>query len=815
MESASRGFAEVIVGVGDVRGPQTFHYEIPPDLRDQIRPGQLVLVPFGARQAHAVVLALANRSPVEETRQILDVIWSPRLIDALHLELARWVSAHYGAPMLDALELVAPPRLARYLASSYSPADAGDGERTVDLTPGERTALTLVRARGKASERDVLHAAGKTAANRGMQRLVRAGLVNRRLTLRFPNLASERLAIAVAPDSGTTVESRLARAPKQRELWDVLMDAGGPVPVTELLRRATASESALRGLLAKGLARIDRRWTMPYVVHAPLDQAPDGEQLDESAWNAIRASLDSDEPPAVLLQGDERDRRALYLRAVNHVVAAGRQALVIAPDGRTASALAEWLAAHAAATVADAGRARTDAQRVAFWQSARAAELDVVVGTRAVTFAPLARLGIVIVDREEDPNHKNRASPRFHVRPSAERLARLSRCALLLGAETPSVESFYRVEQEQYRFVLARSAGLLRQTDRRVGRGWGMQRPSGYVDVVDLRTTSTAGRYRVITRPLLEALRETLESRGRAVLYVNRRGRAALTVCRDCGHVFHCERCSAGLVHHAEADALLCHMCNWRAGIPHDCPSCGGRRLRLWGYGSEAVAEAVARLLPKARVARIDSDRSDREVQVAVRAFARAAGVDILVGTQRLLTFGDQLRAPLLGIVQADIGLQFPDFLAPERVFLTLMRLRRLVTGGDGEARTLVQTLMPRHHVIEAFRAGSYVHFFRTEIGHRMDERLPPFRPLAHVSFGHRSHERAEDEARRARRELETVMAASGPLDAEILGPAPSPIHRRRGEYRWQMLLFGADVHRLLPLFHRGWTVDVDPMDLT
>ncbi len=814
MESANAGFAEVVVGVGDVRGPQTFHYEIPPDLRDQIRPGQLVLVPFGARQAHAVVLALANRSPVEETRQILDVIWKPCLIDALHLELARWVSARYGAPILDALELVAPPGLARYLDSSYLPVGSGD-ERMADLTAGERTALTFVRAQGEASERDILRAAGKTATRRGMQRLVRAGLVNRRLTLRFPEPAAERLAVGVAPDSDEAVESRLARAPKQRELWDVLMDAGGPLPVAELLGRATASEASLRGLVANGLARIDRRWTRPYVVHAPLDQASDGEEVDESAWNAIRASLDSDETPAVLLQGDERDRRALYLRAVNHVVAAGYQALVIAPDARTASALAEWLAAHATATVADAGRARTDAERVAFWQSARAAELDVVVGARAATFAPLSRLGVVIVDREEDPNHKHRSSPRFHVRPSAEQLARLSRCALVLGAETPSVAGFYRVEQEQYRFVLARSAELLRQTDRRVGRGWGMQRPSGYVDVIDLRETSTAGRYRVITRPLLQALRETLNDRGRAVLYVNRRGRAALTVCRDCGHVFQCERCSAGLVHHAEASALRCHMCNWRVRIPDECPSCGGRRLRLWGYGSEAVAEAVARLLPKARVARIDSDRPAREVQVAINAFARAAGVDVLVGTQRLLAFGDQLRAPLLGIVQADIGLQFPDFLAPERVFLSLMRLRRLVTGGDSEGRTQVQTLMPGHHVIEAFRVGSYLHFFRAEIGHRTDEGLPPIRPLARVSFGHRSDQQAEDEARRARRELETVIGASGPLDAEILGPAPNPIHRQRGQYRWQMLLFGTDVHRLLPLFHRGWKIDVDPIDLT
>ena len=342
-----------------------------------------------------------------------------------------------------------------------------------------------------------------------------------------------------------------------------------------------------------------------------------------------------------------------------------------------------------------------------------------------------------------------------------------------------------------------------------------MQRPTGYAEVVDMRHVGTAGRHGVISRPLFEALRSTLDDGGRAVLYVNRRGTAALTVCRDCGHVSGCPRCSTGLVHHRDAASLQCHVCNWREEAPSVCPTCGGHRLRLWGYGTEAVTEAVAHLFPKSRVARVDSDRPDRDVEAAVGAFRLHAGVDVLVGTQRLAGFGEALRAPLLGIVQADIGLQFPDFLAPERVFTTLMRLRRLVTGGEREGRTLVQTLMPNHHVVEALRSGSYLHFFRAELAEREAERLPPFRPVARATFAHADDARAAAEAQRARRELETIASASGPLDLEILGPAPAALHRRRGQYVWQLLLFGADARRLLPELHRGWTVDVDPIELT
>ena len=165
--------------------------------------------------------------------------------------------------------------------------------------------------------------------------------------------------------------------------------------------------------------------------------------------------------------------------------------------------------------------------------------------------------------------------------------------------------------------------------------------------------------------------------------------------------------------------------------------------------------------------------------------------------------------------MQADIGLQFPDFLAPERVFLTLSRLRHLATGGAAGTRTVVQTIMPHHHVIQALQTGSYLRFYNTELEQRRGEGLPPLRPLIKASFGHASETRAEDEARRARRELNTVLAAGSPLDIDVLGPAPAFIYRQRGQYQWQLLLQGADAEKALPLFHGGWTLDADPLDLT
>ncbi len=809
MDAAAPAYAEVIVAAGDVRGDQTFHYRVPERLLGRLHPGQLVMAPFGSRQLPGVVTALAVTSPVEETRELLQLVWEPRLIGPRQLALARWVAARYGAPLRSVLDLVAPPRLAHHLHAAYTAADA-DGPAE-DLPRAERRVLELVRERGGLSEVELRGQLGKTAATRGVARLVRQGLVNRHLSMRFPEPPAERLAVAVAPTNGELPAELLRRAPKQRALWEHLRRADGPVPVAQALREVSASRPSLQGLVDRGLARIENRWSTPYVVPASHNGSPDEGTPDPAAWSKLSGSLTCESPRAVVMQGAESDRWPLYAAAIERVAAEGRQALVVAPDAPTAAELAEWLAARVGATVAATTRARTPTQRVSLWRALRAGEIDILVGTRDATFAPLTRLGLVIVEREEDAGHKQRVAPRYHVPVCAAKLAELCGCLLVLGTETPRVATFHAVETEQARLVTTRSPEPSRSARQRAGDGW---EATGSVDVVDTRRAPSVGRFGAVSRALYEALRETLASGGRAVMYVNRRGMAALTICRTCAHIFECPRCSTGLVQHRLTRQIVCHLCNWRGAAPRRCPVCEGDRLRLWGYGSEAVAEAVAHLLPRTVVARIDSDRPAHEMDADVTAFVRGT-VQVLVGTQRLLGYGKRLRADLLGIVQADIGLQFPDFLAPERVFLTLMRLRRLTTGGDLAARTIVQTMMPEHHVLEALHTGSQLRFFRDEMDQRRRDGLPPLRPLIKAAFGHANEARAEEEARRARRELDTVLAAGPPLDLDVLGPAPAFVYRQRGQYLWQMLLQGADAERALPLFHGGWTLDADPLDLT
>ena len=809
MDRAAPAYAEVIVAAGDVRGDQTFHYRVPDDLRDRLRPGQLVMAPFGARQLAGVVTALAATSPVEETRELLQLVWEPRLIGARQLALARWVAARYGASPRSVLDLVAPPRLAHHLHAVYTAANAS--EPATDIQRGERRVLELLRERGGLSEADLRSQLGKTAATRGVTRLVRQGLVERHVSLRLPEAPTERLAVALPPPNGEPPAELLRRAPRQRALWEHLRRADAPLPVAQALREVSASRPSLEGLVNRGMARIESRWSAPYVVHGSRDRSHDDGLPDKAALSDQLGSLTCGPPRTVVIQGAESERWLLYRAAVDQVAVDGRQVLVVVPDAVAAADLAEWLADRVGLTVGVTTRARTPTQRVSLWRSLRAGEIDLLVGTRDATFAPLTRLGLVIVDRDEDAGHKHRVAPRYHAPVCAAKLAELCGCALILGTETPSVATFHALETKRARLVMAGSPEPPRPALPRGGDA-GEGRRS--VQIVDTRRAPSVGRFGAVSRALYEALRETLASGGRAVMYVNRRGTAALTICRNCAHIFECPRCSTGLVQHRQTRQIVCHICNWRGQAPRYCPVCEGDRLRLWGYGSEAVAEAVASLLPRAVVVRIDSDRSAHEMDADVMAFERGA-VQVLVGTQRLLGFGKRLRADLLGIVQADIGLQFPDFLAPERVFLTLMRLRRLAAGSDLKARTIVQTMMPEHHVLQALHTGSQQLFFQTELDQRRREGLPPLRPLIKAAFGHANEARAEEEARRARLELDTVLAAGPPLDLDVLGPAPAFVYRQRGQYQWQLLLQGQDAEKALPLFHGGWTLDADPLDLT
>jgi primosomal protein N' (replication factor Y) len=807
-------FAEVAVGAAEVRGARTFHYAVPTALDARLVPGQLVLVEFGKRHLHGVVMTRSDQCPVADPKPILDIIWDTPFLDHRRLEFARWLAGRFGASMAEAVENLLPANIARYITLYYVPRDGTPADAAAALTAAERRALDRLRADGPMSTAEIAAAIGKTVAAKGLPRMVNEGWLRRWTELELPAGGTVCASLLLSTREVDRVIVELARAPKQRALLRALANIVGPVPVKELLALAGAGHSSLKALQRAGHVRIENIYRIP--EPPPATPATAGLREAGSAdWRSLETFLDRDGHGVCVLLGDPARRIPSYVQAIEKTLAARRQALVLAPTEREARALYEQIAATLSGQVAFSGDARTPGSRVGLWRAVRAGEIDVYVGPRSAVYAPLTRLGLIIVDREEDRSYKEAAGGRVQARDATIELGRAHLCPVVLGTATPAVETFYNVESERYRFILMQSDDLLRQTRLKVGRGWGALGPAGTVGTVDMRTAPVMGHGGMLSEEFFTGLKEALAQGGKAVLLVNRRGSASMTICRECGYVFTCPDCDNRLVQHRSIESLVCHSCNHRQPAPRQCPECGAGRLRLWGHGTESVLGALRALLPLERVDRIDSNLPLEQVRAVAEGFRRGA-IRVLVGTSLLFSVEPALKADFLGIVQADIGLTFPDFTAPERVFQQLMRLRQAVLGGDLEGRMVVQSLMPDHHAIEATRIGSYLKFYRSEIAVRQEHDFPPFTRLARFIYTHREATNARTEALRLAELLNGVLAENPDGSVQLMGPAPCFRARERGAYRWHILAYGPDeqVTPLLAVPHRGWTVDVDPIDL-
>mgnify|MGYP001169517858 CR=1 FL=1 len=810
-------FVEVAVGATGVRGPRTFHYAVPARLEPRLLPGQLVLVEFGKRLLHGVVMDRTGDSPVEAPKPILDIIWDTPFLDRRSLEFARWLAGRFGASLASCIEGLLPTNIARHINIYYVPRDPAATEETTPIEPnaGERRALALLRARGPMAVAEIAAALGKTVATRGLPRLAEAGRLRRWAELQFPTGGTASASLLLSIEETDRVIAELARAPKQRELLRVLAASARPVPVADLLREANAGHSSLTALRKARHVRVENIYRLP----PPPPATPASPALRDEAggadWTAVESFLDRDGHGVSVLLGDPARRAPAYIQSIEKTLAAGLQALVLAPTEREAADLHERISAALSGQVAFTGHARTPGNRVGLWRAARAGEIDVLVGPRSAVYAPLSRLGLVIVDREEDRAYKEPRGGRIQVRDAAVELARRHLCPIILGTATPAVETFYNVETERYRLILMQSDHLLRKTRMKVGRGWGTPGPAGTVDLVDMRTAPVMGHGGMLSEPFFTTMKETLAAGGQAVLFVNRRGAASMTICRECGYVFTCPDCDNNLVQHRSLDSLVCHSCNHRRPAPRRCPDCDAGRLRLWGHGTESVTDALRALLSGQRIDRVDSNLSVEHVEAVADSFRRGA-INVLVGTSLLFRIEAAIQARFLGIVQADIGLAFPDFTAPERVFQLLTRLRGAVLGGDLDGKMVIQTLMPDHHVNQAAQIGSYLKFFRSEIEIRQAHGFPPFSRMARFILTNRDPDKARTEALRLAEQFNGVLAAEPDNGVEILGPAPCFRARERGAHRWHLLAHGpeAAIAPLLQVPHRGWTVDVDPIDL-
>ncbi|HWF86234.1 MAG TPA: primosomal protein N' [Vicinamibacterales bacterium] len=635
-------------------------------------------------------------------------------------------------------------------------------------------------------------------------------------TVRVAAITAAGLDAIGQADNSTHAASPLSA--KQRAALDLL--AGTPTGVTtpELAQRGFASDTisrlAKQGLVSVRQDRVDRD---PFSASSYEATAIDAmRQLTPEqtvACERLRALACVRAFRVALLHGvTGSGKTEIYLRLSAAVREAGRRVLMLVPEIALTPVVASLFRQTFGERVAIQHSGLSDGERHDQWQRIRRGDIDVVVGTRSAVFAPLQQVGLIIVDEEHDASYKQDESPRYNGRDVAIVRAQRADALILLGSATPSIESYHHAMGGKYdRIVL----------ERRV-----LDRPLAAVTIVDMREEYAAdGPDVILSRALRSAMQQRLERREQTLILLNRRGFATAVFCRQCAGTFDCPNCSVSLVVHGEGAArrARCHYCNYTMRVPPACPLCAGPYLDQTGFGTERVEAEVRSACPGARVARLDRDAIRRKGSLtALLSKFRDGEIDVLVGTQMIAKGHDFPRVTLVGVVSADVGLGVADFRASERTFQLLTQVSGRAGRGEQPGEAIVQTLYPDHYSIQLACRQDYAAFYEKELLFRRTMRYPPFTSIVNTIVRARTFSGAMDDAADVVQRVREADGERGEL--RVLGPAPAPIGKLRGEYRAQLLI--KSTHRkkmreaLLkaladrPELARRTTIDVDPLSV-
>ena len=734
---------------------RSYIYEVPDALAERVVPGARVVVPLRARRVVGIVTEAVSRPPSAGGVGGIDVkpiIAAPDAEPALSpslLELGRWISDYYGAPLGLALRAILPGPL-----------------------------WSVARPTG-------------------------------------PAPLAERLFVLTGNGMDSLLERdrRFKRVPKRRSAYETVEALGGSAPMSHLLRQLKLSGAVLDGLVEQGLARVERIPETRDPFAGLSTPPPPALTADQS--RVVAGILATDEP--VLIHGVTGSGKTLvYLDVLRSVVASGKGAILLVPEIALTPQTVARVRGVFGDQVAVLHSGLSDGERVDAWRALRRGERLVAVGPRSAVFAPVQRLGAIVVDEEHEPSYKQGSAPRYHARDVAAQRAQLEGggARLILGSATPSLETLDLATQGRVTTF---------ELPDRIGA-----RPLPAVEVVDLRSAPRVSPAETGIIPWSEALdaavSTALERGEQVILLLNRRGFSTFVQCPNCGNVPGCPNCAIALTVHQTPPALRCHYCGHEERIPDTCVVCGHETQRLRGLGTQQLEHFVGVRFPRARIARMDLDTTTTKwAHHHILERVAKGEVDILLGTQMIAKGLDFPNVTVVGVVDADTGLHFPDFRAGERTFQLVAQVAGRAGRGPKGGRVFVQTRAPDHHAIRAAAAHSVAQFARAELPLRTPPH-PPYPPgtgLVRFVIATPDHAHTADLAEKVASWLR--RASRERLDGllTVLGPAPCPLMRLKGKWRWHVLtksaeprVLGRVVRAWRAQAHRAVTIDRDPVSL-
>lgn len=563
-----------------------------------------------------------------------------------------------------------------------------------------------------------------------------------------------------------------ANAWAQRRVVEVLQSRGEML-ASELLTMADASSSTLRALEKQGVVVVETV-RVERAVEADLVEDPTVVLTDQqrAAVTAILSEADGERRPVLLHGVTGSGKTEVYLQVIAEELKRGKQAIVLVPEIALTPQVLNRFSARFKDRVTVLHSALSIGERFDQWWKIYEGRVDVVVGARSAVFAPLPRLGLIVLDEEHERTYKQEeGSIRYQAREVA-----IKRCALVggqvvLGSATPAVESYHKALKGEY---------VLSELPERVER-----RPLPKVEVVDMREEFAQGNRTMFSRRLRAELAGLVGTDRQAIILLNRRGFSSFVLCRECGEVIGCPNCQVSLTYHKGINRLKCHYCLHQEVLPSKCPRCASRYLRQFGVGTEQLEESLRQEFPALKAVRLDADTTRRKGSHAdiLRQFSRGQA-QVLIGTQMVAKGLDFPNVTLVGVLAADLSLRFPDLRSSERTFQLLTQVAGRSGRGELPGTVVVQAYEPNHFAIETARNHDYLGFFRQEIGFRRAMGYPPFRCLTRILCSG-----PQEETEGACRAIADYLVQMGVTTRDLLGPFPAPLARIQGRYRWQILV--------------------------
>ena len=790
-----------------VPGPlrRLWSYSVPAPLRDACRPGTRVLVPFGGRRVTGVVVGVESTDGTDSDesfalKPVERVLDDAPALDQDLLELTRWAAEYYGASWGEMIRAALPGQQAVVrleVALTVAGEEALSAAVAADATPPPSGLPRAARAAGSrrilAAVAEIAGAPGAFVSLESIRRrtgvevppararaLARSGFLAVREAVRRggpePRLETWVIAATAAPE---------VKGTKQRAILAALAARPDGMSAAALRSATQAGAATLSSLERRGLVRLEQRAAPRAAAIPPPAETRDADPAraheptagQKDALDAVAAAVEAQRYEAFLLFGvTGSGKTEVYLRAVETTLATGRSALYLVPEIGLTPLLARQMRERFGARLALFHSGLSDGERQDAWRDAREGRARVVLGARSAVFAPVRDLGLVVVDEEHDTSYKQDEHPRYSGRDLAIVRARARGAAVLLGSATPAVESWFRAKTGKFRLL---------RLDGRVG---GAVLPR--VTRVDMRREfEETGRDVVLSRRLRNALDERLRRGEQSLVLLNRRGFSTFALCRACGKPIECRECSIGMTLHLREKRLRCHYCSASRGVPAACPACGEGPLHFGGTGTERLEETIRSLFPKARVARMDRDTvRGRGAAERLLLDVERGEIDILLGTQMIAKGHDFPNVTLVGVLAGDALLGFPDFRAGERTFQLLAQVAGRSGRRAAPGEVIVQAFDPDHHAVRAACEHDYEGFVAEELRYRKALHYPPYAALALLVFRDARYETALEAAAR----IVAALKERNDDEVQVLGPAPAPLERLRGQYRVQVLLKGA-----------------------